>query len=330
LIPLILFTAACRKPVSKTLPVEDTRFLMDTVVRIAVYDPGISRTQAEEAIREAFRAMETLEKTVSSHMPDNDIARLNAAPGGVFQAVSPETAFLLETAGIVAGETGGAFDVSIGAVRAEWSFDAETPSVPDSAAILKRLSCVDYRQIQLSGQQARLARPSMAVDLGGIAKGLNIDRAVEVLKAAGVRSGLVDAGGDMRIFGKHPRNPGWRIGVKHPRPREKSLYGVIETGPAGIATSGDYERFFLSGGRRYHHILDPGTGFPAEGCVSVTLLAESAMLADAYATAVFVLGPDEGMRLIERKPGLEGMIILEKNGRLTHRISSGLESKIQF
>jgi thiamine biosynthesis lipoprotein len=332
-LPLFLLFMAvfsCRKSAVPPQPVETTRFLMDTVVRIAVYDPDISRTDAENAIGRAFRTMAAVETTVSSHIPDNEISRLNAGAGGAFQPVSEETALLFQTSRLVADETGGAFDVTLGPVKDLWPFDSESPVAPDSAAIRERLSFVDYREIELSGHQARLVRPGMGVDFGGIGKGLNVDIAVQVLQDAGVRSGIVDAGGNLRIFGKHPQNPHWRIGVKHPRPEKKSLYAVIETDPVSISTSGDYERFFMAGGRRYHHILDPKTGFPAGGCVSVTILTESAMVADAYSTAVFVLGPAEGMKLIERLPGLEGMILFEKDGRLEHWVSSGLREKIRF
>jgi thiamine biosynthesis lipoprotein len=330
---LILFLVSalsCRRQTGQHLPVEATRFMMDTAVRIAVYDPTLSRDDAENAIMRAFRMMESVEAKVSAHIPGNEISKLNAGAGGAFQTISDETALLFQTSRVVADETGGAFDVTIGPVKDLWPFDTESPSVPDSTAIRERLSLVDYRRIELSDHQACLARPGMGVDFGGIGKGLNVDLAVKVLQEAGVRSGIVDAGGNLRIFGKHPQNTHWRIGVKHPRPDKNSLYAVIETDSVSISTSGDYERFFMVGGQRYHHILDPKTGYPARGCVSVTIITESAMVADAYSTAVFVLGPTEGMKLIERLPELEGMIIFEKNGRLEHWVSNGLQSKARF
>jgi thiamine biosynthesis lipoprotein len=303
---------------------------MDTVVRIAVYDPKMSRSGAEVAIDQAFKRMAEVEAKVSSHITGNKISALNAQAGDDFLSVSDETRLLLKTSRKIGDETGGAFDVAIGLIKNLWSFDSETPSVPDSASIRKRLPLIDYRQIEIRDHHARLMRLGMAIDLGGIAKGLIIDRAVESLQSSGVRAGLVDAGGDIRIFGQHPTNTHWRIGVKHPRPNKKSLYAVIETDATSIATSGDYERFFIINDRRYHHILDPKTGYPATGCVSVTVVAESAMIADAYATAVFVLGPDAGMKLIERLPEIEGMILFEKDGHLERRTSRGLISKVQL
>jgi thiamine biosynthesis lipoprotein len=325
---LLFLFLSCQKS-TPFKPVEMTRFLMDTAVRIAVYDSGLSREQAEKVIDQAFRTMEEIEAKVSSHISGNEISRLNAQAGAAFQPVSEETSLLLRTSRLVADETGGAFDVTIGPVKELWPFDSGTPAVPDSAAIRERLSLVDYRQIETSDHQVRLIRPGMGIDFGGIAKGLNVDLAVEVLQNAGVRSGIVDAGGNLRIFGKHPRNPHWRIGVKHPRPDPNSLYAVIETDPVSISTSGDYERFFLAAGRRYHHILDPRTGYPANGCVSVTIVTESAMVADAYSTAVFVMGPEQGMKFIESHPDLQGLILYEEGDELKMVISEGLRKKVR-
>ena len=170
----------------------------------------------------------------------------------------------------------------------------------------------------------------MTIELGGIAKGFIVDEAVSYLASHGIRSGIVEAGGDLRIFGRHPKRDTWRIGVKHPRQTSDALYGIIETREASVATSGDYERYFINKGHRYHHILDPRTGYPASKCLSVTIVAENALSADAYATGVFVMGPVEGIRFIENTPGIEGIIIYFEQEKLQSRISRGLVSKFQL
>lgn len=170
----------------------------------------------------------------------------------------------------------------------------------------------------------------MCVDLGGIAKGLIINRGVDVLREAGIQSGIIEAGGDLRIFGNHPVREKWNIAIRHPRSDEGAFFGVLATDETGIATTGDYERYFYNDGKRYHHILDPQTGYPAEGCISVTVVAESALLADAYATAVFVLGIDEGMALIDRLPSVDGIIIYEEEDRIQYKISERLQQMIEF
>ena len=168
----------------------------------------------------------------------------------------------------------------------------------------------------------------MAIDLGGIAKGYAVDRALRVLKAAGVSSSLVDAGGDIGLLGSKPNGAPWRIGVQHPRDM-REMIAVIEIDSGSVATSGDYERFFEHEGRHYHHILDPRSGYPARGLVSVTIIAPTCGLADALSTAVFVLGPEAGMQLLRRLPQAEGLLIAEKEGKLTAWKSKGFPTLLE-
>jgi thiamine biosynthesis lipoprotein len=147
----------------------------------------------------------------------------------------------------------------------------------------------------------------MVVDLGGIAKGYSIDRAIATLRQHNIQQALVNAGGDIRCLGAKLDGTPWRIGIQHPR--GTGIIGVVELQDAAITTSGDYERMFVQDGVRYHHLFDPQTGRPARGCQSVTILTALAEAADVYSTAVFVMGPERGLAFIERHPELEGMII---------------------
>lgn len=311
-------------------PVERTRFLMDTVVRVSVYDKGMSERKIGRAIDRVFREMEKIETKASIHVDTSDVLRVVKKSGKSAVRVSPEIFWLLKKSVEVSDKTWGAFDVSVGVVKALWGFDTDHPSVPDSTAVQSLLPKVDYREIALQDSGVFLRQPGMSIDLGGIAKGYIIDQGIRVLQEEGIRSGLVEAGGDLRVFGSHPDRKVWRIGIRHPRGEEGELFGVLETGAVSIATSGDYERFFVRDGKRYHHILDPKTGFPATGCISVTIVAECALLADAYATAVFVMGPVKGMALIKDHPSIEGMIIYEVAGQCHHVMSEGLVGKIHF
>lgn len=328
-IAVFLFTLSSCQKAKHFQPVERTQFLMDTVVRIAVYHSESNPERTEAAIQKAFDAMREVEAKTSSHRPDSDVSKLIQSSGEWIELCS-DTEMILKEAIRVSRSTTGAFDATVGVVKELWGFYSENPTVPGQKDIDALLPLIDYHQIELDGSRARLRRQGAGLDLGGIAKGFNIDRAIAVLQNSGVTSALVDAGGDLRILGSHPTNPHWRIGIKHPRPETKSLYGVIETDPVSIATSGDYERFFIQNGKRYHHILDPGTGRPASGCVSVTLVTEKAMLADAYATAVFVMGPEQGMAFIESQPALEGLILYEENDKLRMVISEGLKTKVKI
>jgi thiamine biosynthesis lipoprotein len=148
----------------------------------------------------------------------------------------------------------------------------------------------------------------MGVDLGAIAKGWAVDRAMAALQGRGIASAIIDAGGDLRIAGSRPGKGFWRIGVQDPR-EAGALLLTLDLTDTAIVTSGDYERFFMEGGVRYHHILDPATGMPAAGCRSVTVLASTAAEADAAATAAFVLGPERGLAFLRSRPGVRGVIV---------------------
>ena len=148
----------------------------------------------------------------------------------------------------------------------------------------------------------------MGLDLGAIAKGWAIDRATEKIMSHGIRNAIIDAGGDLRIIGGRPGKGFWRIGVQHPR-EPGSLLATFDLRDTAIVTSGDYERFFIADGVRYHHILDPATGQPARDCQSVTVLAATAAEADACATAAFVLGPEKGLAFLRSRPGVRGFIV---------------------
>jgi thiamine biosynthesis lipoprotein len=165
----------------------------------------------------------------------------------------------------------------------------------------------------LEGQQLHKASPQLQLDLGGIAKGYAVDRAVAILKQHGVANAAVNAGGDMYLLGQRPERP-WRIGIQHPR-EEKGVLETVQISNRAVVTSGDYERFFEKDGVRYHHIFDPQTGIPARECQSVTIITDSVALGDALATAVFVLGPKAGLTLLEQFPQAEGLVIAADGSR---------------
>jgi thiamine biosynthesis lipoprotein len=169
---------------------------------------------------------------------------------------------------------------------------------------------VGYKNLVLDemSNSVGFALEGMGIDLGAIAKGWAVDRAMQVLTARGIDNAIIDAGGDLRIVGSRPGKGFWRIGVQHPREQGELLLSLDLTDTA-IVTSGDYERFFMEGGVRYHHILDPATGMPATGCRSVTVLAPTAAEADAAATAAFVLGAERGIAFLRSRPGVRGMIV---------------------
>jgi len=169
----------------------------------------------------------------------------------------------------------------------------------------------------------------LRLDLGAAAKGYAVDRMVAVLEKFGVAAGLIDAGGDIRYWGEKPDGRPWVFGVQHPRYPERYIE-VEDLGLAAIATSGDYEQYFEWEGKRYHHLLDPTTGYPARTCISATVWASTAMDADILSTAVFVLGPERGLELVAGLQGVEALVFFERDGQLEYRSSAGVTGRFHF
>jgi thiamine biosynthesis lipoprotein len=285
----------------------ETRLLLGTVIEITIGHPdeGLAR----EAAAKAFAEIERVDALLSGHNPGSEIGTLNAEGASEPTAVSAEVFALLERAARIASLSGGAFDVTIGPVMDQWKFD-EGGRVPSDAEITAALAAVGTGKLQLDPARGSVhfLSPGMKIDLGAIGKGYAVDRAVQVLRDAGIKSAIVDAGGDLRLLGSRPGKDFWRIGVRHPREASRLLLN-LELVDTAIVTSGDYERFFMDGDARYHHLIDPRTGYPAARCQSVTVIAPETADADAYATAAFVLGPVEGLGFLRDLPGVEGVIV---------------------
>lgn len=300
-----------------------SRIMMDTVVSIRIYK-GDGPDQMEGIVEAAFAEMERLEGLLSGWLSTSEISRINDAAGGKSLSVSPDTWRVILGTQELSRQTEGAFHITIGAVMRLWDFQSPEAQVPDETAIQRSLLLVEPQQLLLDSVHVKvgLRKRGAAIDLGGAAKGYAVDRAIEILKERGVKAAMVDAGGDIGLLGSKTGGEAWKIGIRHPRlPGE--IIEILQVDSGAVATSGDYERYFLQDNIRYHHILDPGTGMPARGTVSVTILAQTALEADVLATAVFVLGPEKGLSLIERLGGVEGIIYAEEPEGLHRWASSG-------
>jgi thiamine biosynthesis lipoprotein len=315
----ILLAASCAQK-GKTF--RKSTVIMDTVVTITVV--ADSSQEAESAIDAAFDEIHRLEQLLSFWTEDSEIAAIYHNAGVEPVKVSPETLEIMERAKYISEKTGGAFDPTVGPLMRLWDFREQKMPAPEE--IKERIGLVDYRQLDIDTKNstALLKVKGMSFDTGGIAKGYAVDRAVEVLKQKGIKSGLVAIAGDIRGFG--PKE--WKIGIRNPRAAdEKSdVMATIVLKDRAISTSGDYERFFIRDGVRYHHILDPKTGLPARGTWSVSVIAKEAVLTDGLATGVFVMGPEKGLKLLEAL-GMDGLIVAEGGEAIT---SKGLEGKIEF
>lgn len=287
-----------------------------------------NETAAVAAFDEVFRDFDRLENLMSVWRGGSDIVRLNAAAGVQPVPVSRDVREALNIARQVSEWTDGRFDVTFGALSGLWKFDYQDKddTIPERGEVLKRLALINYRDVEVDDRAgtAFLKRKGMRVNLGGIGKGYAVDRAVEILRRRGLGDFMIQAGGDMYVGGKRGDRP-WRLGIRDPRGPADRSFATLDLSNGTFSTSGDYERFFIKDGRRYSHILDVTTGEPARECRSVTLVTNRAVIADALAKGVFVLGPTAGMALIERLPDVEGVIVSSTNEVL---VSSGLRNRL--
>lgn len=298
------------------LPAEEqqvsrTALVMGTLVEIKAF--GSDEARLEQSVSAAFAEMTRLEELLSSHKPQSEISRLSQAVEPF--TVSRETLELLKLGQQIAKESDGAFDMTLGALKKLWAIESEQPQVPTAEQLQVALFGVGPTALTISGEKVIKAHPGLQVDLGGIAKGYAVDRALEILRRAGIAAASVNAGGDIALLGERQGRP-WRIGIQHPRQVDE-LLTVVELSDSAVVSSGDYERFFERDGVRYHHIFDPRTGRPGRLCQSVTVVAANAAIADALATAAFVLGPLSGLQLLERLPAVEGLLV-DAAGQVHH------------
>jgi thiamine biosynthesis lipoprotein len=290
--------------------------LMGTFFDIQVV--AADSTRAEAAIQAAFLEVARVEELISEWRESSEISQVNANAGREPVVVGPDLFSVVERSLWVSELTGGAFDITFGACGRVWSFrEARIPGQEELESCLER---VDYRRLRLDRDSSSIGLPTegMCIGIGGIGKGYGVDRAVAVLESHGFSDYIVDGGGDVRLRGAN-LGRSWSVGIAHPR-RRGELYGRLSMDRGAVVTSGDYERFFERDGEIYHHILDPATGRPASRSVAVTVIAPTALDADALATGLFVLGPEKGIELAE---GLAGVEALFFSPDLSVRRSSG-------
>ncbi len=279
---------------------------------------GASATEAKAFAGDVLQWIAGFESRYSRFIPDSLVSRINQAAGHEWINIDPETEQILALCNELHFITRGVFDPTALPVIRLWDWKAGV--VPDDAAIGFALEKVGWRKIQSAPGRVFLPQAGMAIDLGGIGKEYAVDRVVQMAIDRGIRSILVDFGQDVRVHGEPPdRRSVWHVGLEDPKQPGKCWAGVGVKDVA-VATSGDYVRHFQSGGRRYGHILDVRTGHPvANGCCAVTVFASNCTLAGALSTTAFVLGADEGLKLLEAAYQAEGCIITETGKFPTRR-----------
>ena len=302
--------------------------VMGTGCTLTVVVPREKKATARKALAKAEAALRRIEALMSTYRDDSEVRRLNGASAMQRVALSPETLEVLRTARRFAEVTGGAFDATAAPLFRLWKRCAERDRLPTQDELATARAASRWDAFTLLADGAVKANSRAEVDLGGIAKGYAIDRAVETMKAAGCVGGLVDVGGDIRCFGTKPGGHPWRIAVRAPWGRPHA--GVLELESAAVCTSGDYLRFVQIKSKRYSHIIDPRSGMPVDTTPSVTVIAPDATTADSLATAISVLGPKKGLDLVNSLKGVECLLMVRGSAGQTSRLrSAGFPDLVQ-
>lgn len=258
------------------------------------------------------KEMRRLEGLMNFYKASSEIGRLNDFGFQREQSLSAEVFELIESAKKFSELTRGAFDITIGKLTKLWGIFTENAGVPSCQSIKTALETVGYKKLAFNKVKStvKFLESNMAVDLGGIAKGYAADRALELYKAFGVEAGFINLGGNVLVFGQKPDAESWSIGIQNPFENRGEIIGAVTVKDKSVVTSGSYVRYFESDNVRYHHILDPRTGYPADSeLMSVTVISKGSMEGDALSTAAFVLGLEKGLEFIEGLQGIDAIFI---------------------
>ncbi len=302
---------------------EAAQLHMGTKFIIVLYAPN--EELANQGFQAAFARIAALDATLSDYNRESELSRLSrTAPTPQGIGISRDLWAVLHAARQLSIATDGAFDVTVGQLTRLWRRARRQHRLPTDARLREARAATGYTSLRLDAKRhtARLLKPKMRLDLGGIAKGYAVDQALVELQQLGITRALVNASGDMSASGPPPGKPGWLVGVAPLQPSAKpSRFGLLAH--QSIATSGDAFQFVEIDGRRYSHIVDPHTGLGLTQRSSVSILASNGTDADAIASAVSVLGPDAGLAFVKQRPGIEALIVVKKEGHIVTRQTKG-------
>ena len=296
---------------------KQTRFVMDTYCTIQI--PG--KKEVIPFIEEGFQRVEEIDKKFNVLNQESPLFNFNQKNETI---VDKEICDLVSIALQISKDSDGSFDITVYPLLKLWGFYSGNYTVPEKEKIDELLTMVGYGNVVTRDDTLLKTDDNVALDLGGIAKGYALKETVKELKKAGVSSALVDLGGDLYALGTHNGKP-WKVGIRSPR--GEGVIGILEVSDICVVTSGDYERFFEKDGIKYHHIINPKTGYPARDMASVTVICKDAVKADAWATALFVMEPDKVLNTVEETPYLEAVVVTSKGKVL---FSSGLKDNVEM
>ena len=294
---------------SEPAPYTKETFVMGTRAIITIYE--LDEETACAVAGEALHELHRIENVMSNWTEDSEISRLNSGSRGKPYIVSEELFGLIKAAFKYSGATSGAFDITARPIVRLWGFQGGTAALPSDDQIASVLKFVGYDKVALDGNKLTVTLPEgMQLDLAGIGKGYGVDRCVEILRSRGVTSALVNLGGNMYAIGVPHGRSGWSIGIREPH-GEPGIVGKLLLRDEAVATSGNYENFVMIDGRKYGHIVDPRTGRTIDHILAVTVVARTALGADALSTGLFVLGHEEGAKAVENIPGVKAIYTLD-------------------
>lgn len=289
-------------------------FAMDTIITIRVFGDR----SAKKAMNKAIDRIKEIEKHMSSTYKDSDVFKINKAAGVEPVKVNDDTFYVIKKALEYGQLSDGALDITVRPIVELWGITSDNPRVPSKEEIDEKLALVDYRKVVLDEENKTvfLEEKGMGIDLGAIAKGYAADEAVRILREAGVKNALLNLGGNVITIGGNPDGRPWRIGIQDPRSQEtgEPHFAIVGIADATVVSSGDYERYieevYEKTGERYHHIFDPKTGYPADkGLIASTIISSSSIDADALSTILFIMGYEEGFKLIEKLDNVEAIAV---------------------
>ena len=314
-------------------PVSGSEFCLDTSCEITIYDmEGMSEDKAAGIIDQAFAEIREYENMLSRTVEGSDVYRINHADGKSTE-VSAETLDVIRTGLLMAELSGGKFDITVGALTDLWKFTSYNPSVPEDQEIRKALETVGYENITMKGNEVGLSDSETRIDLGGVAKGYIADKTGEYMEAQGVTKAIINLGGNITAIGEKEEDTPWTIGIERPYSDRSEIVGSIKVSDKTVVTSGIYERQFVEDGVRYHHVLDPQTGYPAETdleAVTITAVKGNSGFCDSLSTACLILGKEKAHRLVlklqDEYPQMEiEAAFIDKNDNIAQTDGMNLE-----
>lgn len=304
LLSISIFLTSCKNNIKS---VEKETYLMGTIVQLKVYGRN-----AEKAAEESLNRISDIESKMSINIETSEISKLNAKAGISGEKLSQDTYSVIKKAIEYSKLTEGALDATIEPIVKLWGIGSDTERVPSKSEIDEKLKLVGYNDIVLDDKNSmvKLRRTSQAIDLGAIAKGYTADEVRQILVKNKISSALINLGGNVYAMGNKLDGTKWNIGVQNPLSTRGEYLGTLSVTNKSIVTSGNYERYFIVDGKRYHHIFDPKTGYPSEkGIISATIVSDNSIDGDALSTSTYVMGLEKGLKLVESIKGVEAIFI---------------------